>query len=50
MQSKQEKRNKADAMHAEWRKLTIPQQIKELKKRPGNCAKQLARLTAKLAP
>lgn len=48
MQTKQAKREKADAMNAEWAKLSPQKQIEELRKRPGNSARQIKRLEAKI--
>jgi hypothetical protein len=48
MKPKDQKRLEAEARNERWSGLPIKSQIKELKKRPGNCAKQLKRLEDKL--
>lgn len=44
MQTKQQKRAKADASNLRWRSLTSAQQIAELAKRPGNSQRQIDRI------
>ncbi len=41
---RQEKREAAEAMVAEWRKLSVAEQIASLLRRRGNSKRQLARL------
>lgn len=41
-----ERRGRAEASLAEWRTLTIDEQLNELAARPGECKRQIARLKA----
>lgn len=44
MQTKENKRKDAIARNLTWNQLKLSQKIDELKRRPGNCVKQLAKL------
>ena len=43
---KAERRAEAETRNAAWAKLTLQQQLDALKKRPGNSARQVARILA----
>jgi hypothetical protein len=44
MKSKEQKRKEAQQRLGEWASLTTDEQIAELRKRPGNCRKQLNKI------
>lgn len=47
--AKERRQEEAAIRQQKWAKLTLEQQIEELQARPGNCAKQIARLQKKIA-